>query len=91
MQVVDRKLSAWGLPSGKARAKPMWPAERVVFLNDVFFCARDVVRLLQHRADMVCGMDFDRPKLEEMPWQVNSDAAPFSLYVCGDTVVILAM
>lgn len=77
MQVVDRKLSAWGLPSGKARAKPMWPAERVVFLNDVFFCARDVVRLLQHRADMVCGMDFDRPKLEEMPWQVNSDAAPF--------------
>ncbi|BDA43762.1 Alpha-1,3-mannosyltransferase CMT1 [Coccomyxa sp. Obi] len=68
-EVTDRKLSAWGLPSGKARAKPMWPAERVVFLNDVFFCARDVVRLLQHRADMVCGMDFDRPKLEEMPWE----------------------
>lgn len=74
---MDRRLTAWGLPSGAggggrgAKSKPMWPAERIVFLNDVFFCARDVVRLLQHDGDMVCGMDFDRPKLEEMPWEVR--------------------
>ena len=49
----------------------MWPADRVVFLNDVYFCARDALRLLQHEGDMVCGLDFDRPKLEEMPGEVG--------------------
>jgi alpha-1,3-mannosyltransferase len=78
LQINDRKLSAWGLPSGgaRAKAKAMWPAERVVFLNDVFFCTRDVVRLLQHDGDMVCGMDFDRPKLEEMPMEVSHPLPP---------------
>ena len=41
----------------------------MVFLNDVYFCAKDVVRLLLHDADMACGMDFDRPKLGEAPKQ----------------------
>ena len=43
----------------------------IVFLNDVYFCARDTIRLLQHDGDMVCGLDFDRPKLEEMPGEVS--------------------
>ena len=37
------------------------PHERLLFLNDVLFCAADVARLLvgDHRAtDMACGMDF---------------------------------
>ena len=72
MQIQDRRLTAWGLPSGRSKSKPMWPADRVVFLNDVYFCARDAVRLLQHEGDMVCGLDFDRPKLEEMPGEVGS-------------------
>ncbi len=38
---------------------PAWPADRLVFLNDVFFCAGDLIRLLQHDdTDMACGMDF---------------------------------
>ena len=38
---------------------PAWPADRLVFLNDVFFCAGDLIRLLQHdKSDMACGMDF---------------------------------
>lgn len=69
-QIADRRLTAWGLPSGRSKSKPMWPADRVVFLNDVYFCARDAVRLLQHEGDMVCGLDFDRPKLAEMPGEV---------------------
>ena len=52
-------------------AAPLWSAERVVFLNDVYFCARDVIRLLHHNADMACGMDFDRLKLQDMPWEVG--------------------
>ena len=38
---------------------PAWPADRLVFLNDVYFCAGDLIRLLQHgESDMACGMDF---------------------------------
>ncbi len=38
---------------------PAWVADRLVFINDVFFCAGDLIRLLQHDdADMACGMDF---------------------------------
>ena len=49
----------------------MWPADRVVFLNDVYFCAKDVIRLLLHDADMACGMDFDRKKLDQIPVEVG--------------------
>ena len=35
-----------------------WPGDRLVFLNDVFFSASDLIRLLQHDdTDMACGMD----------------------------------
>ena len=36
----------------------MWPPTKVLFMNDVYFCARDAVRLLLHKADIACGMDF---------------------------------
>ena len=48
----------------------MWLADKIVFLNDVYFCARDVIRLLLHNVDMACGMDFDRRKLDQVPTQV---------------------
>lgn len=35
-----------------------WKATKVVFINDVFFCAQHIVRLLMHDADVACGMDF---------------------------------
>lgn len=54
------------------RAEKVWPADRVVFMNDVYFCARDVVRLLLHGADMACGMDFDRKKLDQIPQEACS-------------------
>ena len=34
-----------------------WPATRIIFLNDVYLCAKDVIRLLFHEADMACGLD----------------------------------
>ena len=36
-----------------------WPATRIIFLNDVYLCAKDVIRLLFHEADMACGFDLD--------------------------------
>ena len=56
---------------------PAWPADRLVFVNDVFFCAGDVIRLLQHwDADVACGMDF-------MAWKSppsTNDIQPFGPY-----------
>ena len=31
---------------------------RVLWLNDIFWCAEDMARLLQHKADIVCGLDY---------------------------------
>lgn len=55
---------------GRSRSQKLWPADKIVFLNDVYFCARDVVRLILHNVDMACGMDFDRRKLDQVPIQV---------------------
>lgn len=41
--------------------KPHGTWDRVVFMNDVIFCAEDVWELLTHKADMVCGLDYDTP------------------------------
>ena len=49
-----------------AQEKKPWQARRVVFLNDVWLCAGDVVRLLHHRrAHLACGMDFDVPTVQQ--------------------------
>jgi Cryptococcal mannosyltransferase 1 len=33
-------------------------ASKVVFINDVYYCGTDVMRLLQYDADITCGLDF---------------------------------
>ena len=62
--------NAWFDAKGP-RSEVLWPADKVIFLNDVYFCARDAVRLLLHDADMACGMDFDRKKLDQVPYKVT--------------------
>ena len=52
MRRTGRHLLGWGRAEPVA-AGALWPADRVIFANDVFFCARDALRLLSHRADMV--------------------------------------
>jgi alpha-1,3-mannosyltransferase len=36
----------------------VWDPDYVVFINDVFFCWGQVMRLLNHQADITCGLDF---------------------------------
>ena len=31
--------------------------DKVIFINDVLFCANDVLRLVAQDADMICGLD----------------------------------
>ncbi|KAK4528035.1 hypothetical protein GAYE_SCF48G5969 [Galdieria yellowstonensis] len=41
----------------------IFPADIVVFINDVFFCASDLAQSIEHLqrgANMVCGLDFDK-------------------------------
>ena len=35
-----------------------WLADRIIYMNDVFVCARDFIRLMLHSEDMVCALDF---------------------------------
>lgn len=87
MQAITRKrhLTSWFKPEQSNESAPLWPAERVVFLNDVYFCAQDVIRLLRHRADIACGMDFDRLKLQDTPWAVRLCA------ICEHTLGLLSL
>eukprot|EP00210_Caulerpa_lentillifera_P008024 g7661.t1 len=53
-----------------------WKAQKVVFINDVYFCAQHILRLLLHKdEDVVCGMDFTvrsgwLPKQEQRKFMV---------------------
>ncbi|DBA79927.1 TPA: hypothetical protein ACH3X1_008137 [Trebouxia sp. C0004] len=66
-----KELAAWDLFTAHDTSSTMWHAQKIAFFNDVYFCAQDVFRLLQHKADMACGMDFDRPKIDGLPHPVR--------------------
>ena len=52
------------LPGGPVHKVPF---KKIIFANDVFFCAQHVKRLLLHDANMACGMDFAETHSEGMP------------------------
>jgi chemotaxis protein histidine kinase CheA len=35
-----------------------WDPDYIVFVNDVYFCASQVLRLMNYQADITCGMDY---------------------------------
>jgi hypothetical protein len=80
-----RNLAAAPTIGGQDGSAPRWPAQRLVFINDVYFCARDVLRLLQHEsADLACAMDFlaykGPPSTADVhPWGV--DGPPLSVCI----------
>ena len=56
--------SAKGVIKKSGLAVEPWRADRIIFMNDVFVCAKDFLRLVLHEADMACGLDFgDRDKV----------------------------
>lgn len=62
---------------------PRWHADRLVFINDVYFCARDALRLLHHvSADLACSMDFlqwkDAPSTVDV-YPYGPDGPPLSV------------
>ena len=44
---------------GQDGSPPAWPADRLLMLNDVYFCHQGLIRLLRHSsAAIACGIDF---------------------------------
>ncbi|MEW5297786.1 MAG: hypothetical protein WDW36_000970 [Sanguina aurantia] len=41
-----------------AATASVFQAEYVIFINDIFFCFADTLRLMQYKRGMACGMDF---------------------------------
>lgn len=48
--------------------------DRVVFINDVYFCKEDMHRLLLHDGDIVCGMDFMHSNAQTDPFSKSNVA-----------------
>ncbi len=58
-QVRNKPLEPlWAAVDSHRRTATPWPADRVVYMNDVHVCAGDFLRLMLNPADMACGLDF---------------------------------
>ena len=55
-----------------------FPADRILYMNDVFVCAKDFIRLMLHDADMVCALDY---------WQRNPVSPLCCAVICGTAVL----
>jgi len=67
-QVRNKPLEPLWEPVDIHRGKGVpWPADRILYMNDVHVCAGDFVRLMLNPADMACGLDF---------WQRNKVNLP---------------
>ena len=50
-------LSQVVVVQGGAVSAAMQP-QKIMFIDDVAFCAKDAIRLLSHSVDIACGLDF---------------------------------
>ncbi|CAK0732893.1 hypothetical protein CVIRNUC_000197 [Coccomyxa viridis] len=54
-----RNLATAPMQQGQDGSPPAWPADRLLMLNDVYFCHQGLIRLLRHSsAAIACGIDF---------------------------------
>ena len=61
--------------------------DHVVFLNDVYFCAYEILRLLLYNADLACGLDFflePFPDLHPDTAAVRKELTFYDLWVARD-------
>lgn len=58
-------------------ARPAGYFDKVFFINDVYICGGDILRLLAHDADMACGIDYEKNKVydEWVYLPAHADAA----------------
>jgi len=47
-----------------------WEADRIIFSNDVYLCTKDIVRLMLHKVDVVCGLDYGERTQDQSPEDV---------------------
>ena len=55
------------LHQGQDGSPPPWPADRLLMLNDVYFCHQGLIHRLRHSsAAIACGVDFYMDPTKEM-------------------------
>ncbi|KAK9819667.1 hypothetical protein WJX72_000923 [[Myrmecia] bisecta] len=57
-----------------------WPADRIIYLNDVYFCAGDILRLIATKGDLVCGFDVVPQGPQQQQGPAGEEGEP------GDTI-----
>lgn len=55
----DRISTSAVLASNRSNMRVGRSYDRVLWINDVLWCAQDMVRLLRHDADVACGLDLE--------------------------------
>lgn len=75
----SRSNSSMLLSGSASAAASFGLPSHVVFVNDVFFCAGDIARLIAGGADMMCGLDMWRV-LGEQPWAQALLPLPLEFY-----------
>ncbi|QDZ18543.1 alpha-1,3-mannosyltransferase CMT1 [Chloropicon primus] len=58
--------------------------DNIVFINDVYFCVRDVLHLLEHGADMACGIDFYPPVKRHNRKCIRENSGYYDIWVGRD-------
>ena len=58
--------------------------DQVIFINDVFFCVRDILHLVEHEADMACGLDFYPPDKNHPVPCTRENAGYYDIWVGRD-------
>ena len=57
--ISNQSVLVLELLQGQDGSPPAWPADRLLILNDVYFCHQGLIRLLRHTsAAIACGADF---------------------------------
>jgi len=58
--------------------------DQIVFINDIFFCVRDILHLMEHGADLACGLDFFPPSETNSVPCTKDVAAYYDIWVGRD-------
>lgn len=67
--VLDPFITRYPASAPSAAALQQFVPDYIVFVNDVYFCAADALRLTMYKADISCGMDF-----YTAPWDADTSS-----------------
>mmetsp|Transcript_7713 Transcript_7713/g.19672 ORF Transcript_7713/g.19672 Transcript_7713/m.19672 type:complete len:597 (-) Transcript_7713:370-2160(-) len=58
--------------------------DQILFINDVYFCASDLLQMMQHDADMVCAIDLFPPDPYHRQECIQKNSGFYDIWVARD-------